>query len=214
MVDLPAGNHPFGPLTSLGASMVQASGEIAMLLANPKDHTIYYYKEGMAAPMGKFQTYSREPRALMVVDRSLRQAAPGVYATDVKLRRPGGYDVVFVLDVPRVVHCFALTVDPAPDSKPSGPRIVVEPASALDGTRPGQSVRLRFRLYDEDTLTPTVGIEDMEVQAFLVPGLWQKRLRLRETEPGLYSAGFSPPQPGTNTLIVKLLTELLLLDGI
>lgn len=40
-----------------------------------------YYSEGMAAPMGDFQNYQRVPRAVMVVDRSLREEALGVYST-------------------------------------------------------------------------------------------------------------------------------------
>ena len=39
---------------------------------------IYYYSEGMAAPMGNFQNYRRVPRAVKVVDRSLREEARGL----------------------------------------------------------------------------------------------------------------------------------------
>ena len=44
-----------------------------MLVANAADQAVYYYREGMAAPMGTFKTYSCEPLAVMVVDRSLRE---------------------------------------------------------------------------------------------------------------------------------------------
>jgi hypothetical protein len=61
--------------------MVPAPEGNSVLIANPADRVIYYYSEGMAAPMGSFQNYRREPRALMVVDRSLREVTSGVYTT-------------------------------------------------------------------------------------------------------------------------------------
>ena len=48
---------------------------------------VYYYKEGMAAPMGSFSNYGRRPRAVRVVDRSLREQSPGIYRTEARLRR-------------------------------------------------------------------------------------------------------------------------------
>ena len=34
-----------------------------MIVANPADKMIYYYTEGMAAPMGSFQNYRRVPES-------------------------------------------------------------------------------------------------------------------------------------------------------
>src|SRR5258708_30164123 len=77
----------------------------------------------MAAPMGSFSNYSRKPRAVQVVDKSLKQQSPGVFQTTVKMPRAGQYRVAFLLDSPRVVQCF----DP----------IEVEPNAALvDANRP------------------------------------------------------------------------------
>jgi hypothetical protein len=64
------------------------------------DREIYYYQEGLAAPMGSFSNYKRQPRAVMVVRRDLRERQPGVYETNVELGRPGAYDLVFRLDRP------------------------------------------------------------------------------------------------------------------
>ncbi len=89
-----------------------------MLVANPADRVIYYYSEGMAAPMGSFQNYRRNPRALMVVDRSLREVTSGVYSTTTKLPKSGIYDVAFLLDSPRITHCFNAEAKPNPDVPP------------------------------------------------------------------------------------------------
>lgn len=99
---------------SLATGLVRAPGASAVLLANPKDKAIYYYMEGMAAPMGHFENYGRQPRAVLAVDRSLRERRPGRYETTSRLGRPGAYDLVFFLNAPRMIHCFPVTVAPAP----------------------------------------------------------------------------------------------------
>ena len=47
-----------------------------MLVANPADKMIYFYAEGMAAPMGSFQNYRRDPKALLVLENGLRESEP------------------------------------------------------------------------------------------------------------------------------------------
>jgi len=94
VVDFPGGQHPPGrlPRPTPAAGIVQAPGESAVLVANPEDQIIYYYKEGMAAPMGHFQNYGKQPLAALVVDRSLREVRPGVYETTVKMAGAGNYE--------------------------------------------------------------------------------------------------------------------------
>ena len=85
----PAGEAPPGSMAdpTPADSMVPAPGAGAMLVANPGDRSVYYYKEGLSAPMGTFSNYKREPRAVLVLDRSLRERAePGVYETVARLR--------------------------------------------------------------------------------------------------------------------------------
>src|SRR6185295_7923469 len=94
------------PVESSADVMVPAPEGSSVLVANPADGIIYYYSEGMAAPMGSFQNYRRRPRAVMVVDRSLREVTSGVYTTTTKLPKSGVYDVAFLLDSPRITHCF------------------------------------------------------------------------------------------------------------
>ena len=90
VVDFPGGQHPPGrmPRPTPAAGIVQAPGAAAVLVANPEDQVIYFYKEGMAAPMGHFKNYGKQPRAALVVDRSLREVQPGVYQTTAKMAGP------------------------------------------------------------------------------------------------------------------------------
>ena len=117
VVKFPGGQN--APADSpVGASadvIVPAPEGNSVLVANPADRVIYYYSEGMAAPMGSFQNYRRNPRAVMVIDRSLREISSGVYSTTTKLPKSGIYDVAFLLDSPRVTHCFSAEAKPNPD---------------------------------------------------------------------------------------------------
>ncbi|HBL25894.1 MAG TPA: cytochrome D1, partial [Acidobacteria bacterium] len=107
LVDFPGGQHPPGRSTGgvPADGIVSAAGEAAVLVANPEDKAIYFYKEGMAAPMGHFQNYGRQPRAVLVVDRTLREIRPGVYETVARLTGAGDYELAVFLDAPRIVHC-------------------------------------------------------------------------------------------------------------
>ena len=131
-----------------------------MLIANPADQMIYYYSEGMAAPMGNFQNYKREPRAVMVVDRSLREESLGVYATNMRLPKDGTYDVSFLLDSPRVVHCFEATAGPTRTRKQEPKAgLRVEYLNEEKSPRAGENYKLRFKLTDTATGQPKDGLE-------------------------------------------------------
>src|SRR5687768_17680227 len=56
-------------------------------------YTTLFRSEGMAAPMGNFQNYRRIPRAVKVVDRSLREESLGVYSTTARVPKEGVYNV-------------------------------------------------------------------------------------------------------------------------
>ncbi|MDB5904242.1 MAG: hypothetical protein JWM26_3120, partial [Betaproteobacteria bacterium] len=74
VADFPGGRNPLGSAgASLADSIVTAPDGPAVLVANPADRMIYLYREGMAAPAGGFSTYGKAPRAVLVVDRGLRE---------------------------------------------------------------------------------------------------------------------------------------------
>jgi len=196
--DLPGGQSPLGKTTapSLGDTLAEAPGGDGMLVANPTDRTIYYYKEGMAAPMGNFSNYGREPRAVLVVDRSLRERAAGVYETSVRLERAGPHRIAFLLDSPRVMQCFDLPIQPGEGQPDDLHPIRIEPLVASRVVPTGATVRLRFRLTDTITHQPRSGLRDVRLLAFLAPGIWQKRVAADPAGDGLYEADFAPPRAG------------------
>jgi len=181
---------------SLAEAIVPAPEEGAVLVANPADKMIYFYSEGMAAPMGSFQNYRRIPKALLVLDNSLRETKPGLYSTTFRLDRPGYYDAVFLLDSPRAIHCFSFAVDENPAlPKPIAAGLKVQQLST-DSPVVGQSYTLRFKLIDGNTGEGKPNLNDLNVLVYLAPGIWQQRMAAKPAGNGVYEISFVPPQPG------------------
>lgn len=200
MVEFPAGQSPAGTMSRPchAPTMVQAPGASAMLVANPIDQAVYFYKEGMSAPMGTFSNYGREPLAVTVVDRSLSERhEAGTYETVAQLRDAGSYDVIFFLDAPRIVHCFPIDIraDPEKERQRNEGRVSVEHVVDARVLSVGKTNRVGFRLTDLSDGQPRSGLSDVTIQTYLVPN-WHQRYLATETEPGIYSIDFQPPQPG------------------
>ena len=184
------------PVRSLAEAIVPAPEEGAVLVANPADKMIYFYSEGMAAPMGSFQNYRRIPKALLVLDNGLRETKPGLYSTTIRLDTPGYYDAVFLLDSPRAIHCFSFTVD----ENPALPKTITAGLKvqqlSTDSPVVGQSYTLRFKLIDGNTGEGKSNLNDLNVLVYLAPGIWQQRMAAKPAGNGVYEMSFIPPQPG------------------
>jgi YVTN family beta-propeller protein len=200
VASFPAGQHPPDKASrpSPADSIVQAPGANAVLVANPADRVVYFYKEGMAAPMGHFSNYKREPRAVLVVDRSLRERSPGVYETIARIPRPGLYDVVFFVNSPRLVHCFEVVIAANPELADRGPtpQVHVVPLLGAHTVPVGSKVHLPFKLTDPRTQSPKTDLEDVNVLVYLAPGIWHKRQWAAHAGEGVYTIDFVPPQAG------------------
>jgi DNA-binding beta-propeller fold protein YncE len=111
-VDLPAGHSAFSHASAdeLTTTMIQAPGENAVVIANAADKAVFYYEEGMAAPMGTFSNFGKSPRSVLVVDRSLKEKSPGIYEAIGRLEKPGAYVVPVLIDSPRMVECFSVPI--------------------------------------------------------------------------------------------------------
>jgi len=165
----------------------------AVVVANPADKTLYYYMEGMAAPMGNFENFGMNPMAVMIVNRSLQETAPGVYTGTARLPPAGRYSVSVLLDNPTVYHCFAADIaqDPALAKADAQP---VKVEYLLDGKEVpvGASVPIRVRLHH----AANDSISDLQLLIVRVPGQWQQRLLAKPLGDGLYQADITPPETG------------------
>jgi YVTN family beta-propeller protein len=185
-------------------SIVLAPEGNSVIVANPVDRVLYYYSEGMAAPMGNFQNYRREPLAVLVVDRSLRETTPGVYSTTIKLPASGHYDVAFLNDSPRVSHCFEVTAaaNSALKEKPAVALRIEHQSKELKLTV-GQEFTFRFKLVDTASGSPKSGLQDVRVLTFLSPGVWQRRDIAKSIGDGVYELKINVPQTGVYMLFVE-----------
>ena len=185
-------------------SIVLAPEGNSVIVANPVDKVLYYYSEGMAAPMGNFQNYRREPLAVLVVDRSLREIKPGVYSTTIKLPASGRYDVAFLNDSPRVSHCFELSAEPNAALKEK-PAVALRIEHQLKELKlpVGQEFTFRFKLIDTATGNPKSDLKDVRVLTFLSPGVWQRRDIATSVGDGVYELKINVPKTGVYMLFVE-----------
>src|SRR5262249_2357568 len=176
----------------------------SVILANPVDKTLYYYQEGMAAPMGNFQNYRREPMAVLVVDRSLRETAPGIYSTTVKLPASGQYDVAFLTDAPRISHCFETAADPNPAVK-EAPAVAlkIEHPAIEKQLQAGHDFPFRFKLIETKTNKPKDDLKDVRVLTFLASGAWQRRDIAKSVGNGIYEINLNVPESGVYLVFVE-----------
>ncbi|GJM32048.1 MAG: hypothetical protein DHS20C18_10490 [Saprospiraceae bacterium] len=215
VVDFPGGQNPAGKtkFPTPAAGIVPAVGENAVLVANPLDKTIYYYMEGMAAPMGNFSNYGRQPRAVLVVDRSLQEKAPGVYQTAAKLRDPGRYDIAFFMNAPRLIHCFQLEVQADPEVQMK--KLLVEKGPLeINYQKPtfiqetNTAVQLQMEIKDRITKEPIAGLVDVKVLATTSAGDRHYRFWAEATDqPGWYQVEMPLPAASTFQIFTECLSQ-------
>jgi YVTN family beta-propeller protein len=207
MVKFPGGQLAPGQSKVYAASadaFVPAPEPGSVLLANPADKMIYYYSEGMAAPMGNFQNYRRVPRAVKVVDRSLREEARGVYSTTARLPKEGIYNVSLLLDSPRVVHCFEAVAKSNPAIKSDlKTALRIEYLNKELSLTAGEDYKFRFRLTDTETKQPKSVLQDVGVLTFLPPGSWQQRQIATPLGDGVYEITLNVPETGVYLVFVE-----------
>jgi YVTN family beta-propeller protein len=206
ITDFPGGQlapEKASPPAGAGAMVLAPEGN-SVLLANPADKVIYYYTEGMAAPMGDFQNYRREPRAVLVVDRSLRETDSGVYTTTVKLPASGNYDVAFLADSPRIAHCFEAVADVNPLMKEAQQVALRLEHQIKEMKLPvGQNLPLRFKLIETKTNQPKADLKDVRVLTFLASGTWQMRDIAKSIGDGVYEVNLNVPESGVYMVFVE-----------
>ncbi len=198
--DTPGGDHPPGLIDlPVGAEgIVQAPGGNAVLVSNYRDKSVYFYKEGMAAPMGQFNNYGKSPRAVLAVDHSLTEYdSPGTYSSSTVLPAAGHYQAIFFMDAPRMVHCFSFQVaEPAvtesiPQTQPlnitaEGKNVTLKTAKMTD---------LKFKVHAEPG-EAAFQDQPFDVTIILSSGLWRQHLSVMATGEGEISVPFIPPLPG------------------
>jgi len=188
---------------SLADAITPAASDAAVFALNPADGNTYFYMEGMNAPMGSFGSYGHRVQAVGVVDRSLQEISPGVYAGKLRLPAAGHYDVAFLLDSPKVVHCFG--TDAAPDPSLAQQEVLDVEYQDLPATlAEGGAVEVRFRLVGERTRAPRVGLQDVVVSTHVGPGRHRRQQLAAEVAPGTYAVTAALLHAGVHTVFLSV----------
>jgi DNA-binding beta-propeller fold protein YncE len=206
---LPVVTLPVG-VRAPGMSSAQASArsvfananEQAVLIANPAEDRIYYLAEGAQAPLGSFQGHTLLPRAVLVVDRSIREIGSGVYTGRFRVPSGGTYDVAFLLNSPKVLHCFQLTAkdNPRISEDEAASRVTLEVVSKGRRVKVGESVSLRFNLNESVTKAPVADLEGIYALARQTAGNWHQRYAAKPLGDGLYEIDLVVPRAGLYNL--------------
>ncbi len=191
----------------LADSIAPLSNVAAVLVVNPVDHTTYFYMEGMNAPSSNYRVRGVQARAVTVIDRSLKEVEPGVYAATVRVPAAGRYDVAFLLDTPQILHCFSVEAMADPKSRPDLRPLDVEFDPASRKATAGETVSVRFTLRDPATGKARAGIGDVRVMFFLAPGMNRREVRAREVGEGAYEALLPIDRPGAYYIHVAVPSE-------
>lgn len=199
-VPFPAGTLPpdaYGGELAIATAMSRAPehGD-AVYIPNPAEKVIYYYHymEGMPTPSGSLDNYGFEPVATMTVGRHLEESSPGLYTATLKAPAPGAYDLAFVLDEPRVVHCFPFRVADNPRLATTEPVRLELEAVAAPELVPGEVATVRFRLREQRSGKLRAGLA---VRAEVMsPSGWSRRLEVSPEPDSTYAVRVVVPQRG------------------
>jgi YVTN family beta-propeller protein len=181
---------------SLADTISPASTDAAVFVVNPADSNTFFYMEGMNAPMGSYGGYGHTVTAATVVDRSLKEVEPGVYAGKVKIPMPGRYDVAFLLDNPRVLHCFSADALSNPGLRKGIGDVAVDFIDFPVKAAAGSTVPIRVRLTDPATREPRSGLADVRVLYHVVPGGPKSEAEAIAKGDGVYEASARVDRPG------------------
>jgi YVTN family beta-propeller protein len=173
---------------SIADSIVPSVKHAAAYIVNPAVGTLHYYMEGMNASMGAFRNYGNEPRAVEIVDRSLQEREPGVYTGRVRIPVEGTYDVAFMMDTPRFVHCFSASVEPNAESRAATGPMAIEYRIANRYVPAGKSTAVKFKLSDPLTGKPRSDVSDVTVLYYGADGRGRTVVPARALGEGLYEA--------------------------
>ena len=202
--DFQAGSNAPGKMRdiSLASAIHEAPGEAAVLVVSPSDNTVYYYMEGMNAPMGNFRNYGHRPRAVQVADRTLREDEDGVYHAKVRIPAAGTYDVAFLMESPSILHCFNMTAVPDPTQL----KQLAAGIEFIDRTgkvNANEPVKIRFRLKDPKTGKHNLNLKDVRVRYYRAPAFDRREEFVQDVGEGIYELETQLANPGVYYFFVS-----------
>jgi YVTN family beta-propeller protein len=185
-----AGTQPPGAAAGavIASGIAGASEKGAMFVTSPADGSTYFYQEGMNAPSSNYRVHGSSPRAVTVVDRSLKEVSPGVFQGRVRVPAAGKYDVAFMLQQPQVLHCFSAQAAENPAHAATVAPVKIEYLTTQRQFSVGETAALRFRLSEGRSGRPMPGVAGVSALHFLAPGRGRTETPVTEVGNGIYEA--------------------------
>lgn len=180
--------------SSLFASAVT---EAATLAVSPADATIYYYMEGMNAPMGNFRNYGHRPLSALVADRTIKEVAPGEYVSLVKMPSAGNFQLIMTMDSPQLIECFPFVSDENPlvasDEAPLGIEYATRSGQMI---QTGEEFAVTFTLTDSASEGAAYIGDDVTAITYRAPGEARMKKTAKHLGDGRYEVRINPDKDG------------------
>jgi YVTN family beta-propeller protein len=173
---------------AIADSVATAASEGTVFVVNQADGTTYYYQEGMNAPSSNYRVYGSSPRAVTVVDRSLKEVEPGVYEGRVRIPAAGKFDMAMMLQTPQVLHCFSADAAENPRIAKQVEPVQIEYQTTQRQFNVGDTAAVRFLVKDGKTGKPKAGLAGLRSLYFLAPGRSRTEVDVVEVGEGVYEA--------------------------
>jgi hypothetical protein len=189
---------------SLRSGVAIAPDGKSAFIVNQTDKTLAYYTEGMIAPTGSLSLTELRPLAIKVVNRGLKEFAPGHYKASATLNKPGRYVVPVLIDQPRITHCFEMTTPDFPVVAQEVPSTNITPLFEDIALRPKADLRVRYRISDRRTQRALDGLSDVRILTTDDAGIWQTRRSLQNVGDGAYETTLRLPHEGEYSIYVSI----------
>ena len=203
VLTVPIGEAPpdLAEVPALADAIAVTPDNAALLVSNPADDKIYFYVEGAQSAAGGYQGHTLVPRAVQIVDRSLKERSPGGYTGGIRIPRSGDFSVAFMLSDPQVVHCFQFTARSNPELSESAQGIKPQlKILTTEQPKAGVAYTLQLELTDVDSGDPLEGAQDLLVLAMALASNWNQRVTTTELGDGVYQLQLTFPNAGMYNL--------------
>ena len=199
-----AGSYPPGQVSDirLADTMTTAAQEAAILVVSPADATVYYYMEGMNAPMGAFRNYGHKPRSVQIANRALKEVEPGLYQSTFKVPMAGTFEVAFLNEAPQFMHCFTMEAKVNPALDKGIDQVAVEYLGDRPLLQAGDKMSLRFRLINSGSGKVLEEAGPVTVKYFRSPRFDLNELVATPLGDGVYEAVLSLRNAGAYYIYV------------
>ncbi len=195
------------PRLSPAGLFAPAVTEAANLIVSPGDATVYYYMEGMNAPMGSFRNYGHRPISAIVTDRTIKEEEPGLYRSRFKVPASGFFQFIMTMDAPQIIECFQFAAETDPEADSDALPVTLTYLTGSGQRFPsGAPLEIQFTLTEQDGAVPDLPYA-VEALSYRAPGEARSRRTVRHVGGATYAVEMTPETEGVYYLYLAVPEE-------